>query len=228
MSDLPPGMEDFGTRLEEAAQREIDARPPEPARRRRRRLLRDVGVPLGAALAAAAVSAGAVRMAEDRSGDPIAPEPRGGGALAPARDTSVIQSSAVPSPSGGPPWVVRAFETATGRRCVQVGRLSDGVFGQVQGGRFRALPKSAPGTCASPGATGPLVAVARHASTDLTLVYGVGVDPTAVSIEFGSLKRRVTPAGFGAFVAVFEGARPDRRIVVRSRAGGRPDVQRLG
>jgi len=235
VSGLPPGLEDFGVRLEQAAQRDVDARLEETARReaeergraeRRRSRLRNIGFPLVAALVAASVSAGAVRLA-DGPGDPIPPEPDAGTTLQPAEDPAVVVASAVPNPSGGPPWVVRAYTTPSGRECVQVGRLSGGRFGQVQRGRFRALPSSGSATCASSGASGPHIAIARHASTNLTLVYGLAIDRTPVSIRFGTQHRRATPAGFGAFVAVFEGVDPRRRIVVQTRVGGRLDVRRF-
>jgi hypothetical protein len=222
MSDLPPGLEDFGARLEEAARLDVAERR-RVARGRRR--LRGVGLPLAAALAAAAVSAGAVRLV-DRPGDQIAPE-RGGETDARAvKDPAVIQASAVADPSGGPPWVMRAYTNAAGRECMQVGQLRDGIFGQVQGGRFRPLPAGQQGACVSPAARGH-AAVTRRAAVDLTLVYGLGVDRTPVSIRFGALHRRVTPVGFGAFVAVFEGADPHQPIVVRSRVAGRREVQRF-
>lgn len=221
MSDLPPGLEDFGTRLEEAARRDVAER--RRASRGRRRL-RGVGLPLVAALAAAAVSAGAVRLA-DRGGDPIPPERGSGKRFQAAKDPAVVEASAVADPSGGPPWVVRAFTNATGRECVQVGRLRNGVFGQVQNGRFRSLPEAAQGTCASPEAPGSLVAVLRRPSMNVTLVYGLAADRNPVSIRFGTLHRRVKPAGFGAFVAVFEGANLHERIVVRTRIAG--DVHRF-
>jgi hypothetical protein len=223
MSDLPPGLKDFGERLEQAAQRDVSERPRAAPRRRR---LRSVGLPLGAALAAAAVSAGAVRLV-DRPGEPIAPEPGSGAAYGAAKDPSVIRASAVANPSGGPQWVVRAYTAEDGRECVQVGRLRAGIFGQVQAGRFRALPTTGQASCASPSARGPQVAVLRRPLMNLTLVYGLAVDSTPVSIRFGALHRRVTPAGFGAFLAVFEGAAPDVPVVVRSRVGGRPDVHRF-
>ncbi|MEY2441732.1 MAG: hypothetical protein QOJ46_1158 [bacterium] len=221
MSDLPPGLEDFGARLEQAAQRDIAER--RRASRGRRRL-RDIGLPVGAALAAAAVSAGAVHLV-DRQGAPIAPERGGGTAFQPGKDPAVIEATATADPSGGPPWVVRAYTTPSGRECVQVGRLLDGVFGQVQAGRFRPLPGSAQASSCATSTRGPLVTVTRRPSMNVTLVYGLAVDRTPVSIRFGTLHRRVKPAGFGAFVAVFAGAQPREPVVVRSRVAGRLDVQ---
>jgi hypothetical protein len=223
MSELPPGLQEFGDRLEQAAQRDIAERRRTSRGRRR---LRDIGLPVGAALAAAAVSAGAVHLV-DRQGAPIAPERGGGTASRAAQDAAVVQKTAVANPSGGPPWVVRAFTAPSGRECVQVGRLLDGVFGRVQAGQFRRLPRSAPAACASPIERGPLLTVARYPAIDLTLVYGLAVDRTPVSIRLGAQHRRVMPAGFGAFVAVFEGAERREPVVVRSRVAGRLDVQRL-
>ena len=110
------------------------------------------------------MSAGAVRVA-DRSGDPIAAGARGGGAsLQAAKDPAVIVSERGAEP-GRRAAVGRArVHDGDGRGCVQVGRLRDGVFGQVQGGRFRALPRPRRGRARATGASGPLVAVARRAS----------------------------------------------------------------
>lgn len=225
MSELPPGLDDFGRRLEQAAAREIEererGRPP-----RRRRRWRNLGLPVVAALLAAAVSAGAVKLV-DGGGDPIAPE-RGDDStrLQAPRDPAVIVSSAADDPAGGPPWVVRAYSNTAGNDCVQVGRLRGGVFGQVQGTQFRPLPASAPGTCATAGASGPLVAVRRTAALR-TLVFGLAVDRTAVTVSVGDRSQRVRPSGLGAFVAVFEGATAGQTVVVRSRVNGRTSVLRL-
>jgi len=225
MSPLPPGLEDFGVRLEHAAERDV-AQRRRPSRKGRR--LRSLGLPVGAAVVAAAVSAGAVRVA-DRGGEPIEPEPGSrGGALQAAKDPAVVMASAVADPSGGPPWVVRAFTNPAGRDCVQVGRLRDGVFGQLQGGEFRALPASAPGTCANPKAGGPLVAVARRPSVGVTLVFGIAVDRSPIAVTVGGgRERRVRPVGLGAFLAAFEGHDPRVPVVVRSKVGGRAHVQRF-
>jgi hypothetical protein len=223
MSDLPPGLEDFGARLEQAARRDIAER--RRASRRRRRL-RDIGLPVGAALAAAAVSAGAVRIV-DRQGAPIAPERKSGSAYQAAKDPAVVEATAVANPSGGPPWVVRAYTTPDNRECVGVGRLLHGVFGQLQAGQFRRLPGSAQATtCGNATAREPLVIVVRRAPMDVTLVYGLAVDRTPVSVRVGGRHQRVTPAGFGAFLAVFSGARLHEPAVIRSRVAGQLVVTR--
>lgn len=218
---LPPGVEAFGERLEEAVAREVAERPLE---RRRRRRAHRLALPVATALAAAAASAGAVRIV-DRAGEPIEPEPESPSSLQPAADPAVVVASATPDPGGGPPWVVRAYTTTDGRACVQVGRLRDGAFGQVQNGRFRALPRSAQATCA-PSGEGAVVAVQRHASVNLTLVFGLGVDRSPVTVEYGDVRRRVDPVVLGAFVTVFAGADPRQQVVIRSKVAGKDDVQR--
>jgi len=225
---LPPGLEDFGARLQRAAEREIEARRREEARKRgrgRRGLLRSIGVPVAAAIAAAAVSAGAVGVVT-RDSDPIAPDPS---TTSPAAtDPAVVVASAVDNPGGGPPWVVRAYTDPAGFECVQVGRLRNGVFGDLQHGQFRALPSTEAGTCATAATKGPLLAVASRATLDLTLVYGLAIDRDPVTVRVGGREQRVRPSGLGAFVALFDGQRAGRRIVVRSTVEGRPDVQQLG
>ena len=225
MTDLPPGLEDFGTCLKEAADRDVAARRAE-RRRRRGRWTRNIGLPVVAAVAAAAVSAGAVRVA-DRGGDPIEPETGGDAVLAPAKDPTVVAASAVANPSGGPPWVLRVYTSATGRECAQIGRLRGGVFGQVQLGRFRPLPSAASGTCAHGGESGPLAVASQLPGQSLTLVFGLAVDRSPVTVRVGGRERRVQPVGFGAFIAVFEGVDRRARIVVRSKVGGRIDERDL-
>lgn len=223
MSDLPPGVERFGEDLKRSAAREIEERRKESAPRRR---WRGLGLPVVAALLAAAVSAGAVTLVDGGTGEPIEAERGDSSATLQApKDPAVVPATAAEDPGGGPPWVVRAFTNPAGQECVQIGRLRNGVFGEVQGGRFRRLPASAPGTCAVPGAPGPLIA-ARRTGADRTLVFGLGVDRAPVSIGVGDRRQSVRPAGLGAFVAVFAGAERDDQIVVRSRVGGRTSVVR--
>jgi hypothetical protein len=224
VSDLPPGLKDFGERLERAAQRGVDERrcgaaPP----RRRPRWLRSIGLPVLAGLVAGAVSAGAVRIG-DREGGPIERD-------APARkaptDLAVVLATATDDPVGGPPWVVRPYTDAGGRECAQVGRLREGVFGQVQRGRFRPLPATATGSCHRAGAATPLIAVDRHGPVGLTLVFGLAVDRTTVTVRMGAEVQRVNPGGFGAFLTIFDSARPGTRVFVTSKVGGRTRVDNL-
>jgi hypothetical protein len=218
----PPG--DLPPRLEQAVAREVAAgRGP-----RRRRRLRSLGLPVVAAVAAAAASAGAISVFDGTDGTPIAPE-RGalGAAERPADDPAVVVSSAAANPNGGPPWVARVFTNAAGGTCIDVGRLRDGEFGEVQQGRFRVLPRSAPGTCGRPDARGALIADELHPQQDVTIVFGIAVDRDPVTIAVGERRRRVRPAGLGAFVAVFPGADPHRSVVVRTRGAGPAGARRL-
>jgi hypothetical protein len=225
-SDLPPGLEEFGVRLAKVA--EIRAEEERHARKRRR--WRSFVLPVAVTVVTAAAGAGAVKIV-DRAGKgkPLKPEPgKGAQTLQPAKDPAVVTSSAVADPDGGPPWVLRAYTNAEGGSCVQVGRLSGGDFGQVQRGEFRKLPTSAPGQCSVADERGPLVAVERRGA-NRTLVYGLAVDRDApVTVSVGDVRKRVRPAGLGAFVTVFTGADRTLPIVVTSKAGGRTIVQRPG
>lgn len=225
MSRLPPGLDEFGARLEEAAARDIQHRKRD---RRQRARWRGLGLPVVAALLAAAVSASAVRLVDGGTGNRIEPERGDSGAqLQASRDPAVVVASQADDPAGGPPWVVRAYTNVAGNECVQVGRLRDGVFGQVQGGQFRPLPPSAPGTCATTAETrAPLLAV-RRTSAHRTVVFGLAVDRAPVTVRLGAREQRVRPAGLGAFVVVFVGAARDAPVVVRSSVDGRVTVRRL-
>ena len=224
MTDLPPGLDEFGADLERAAAREIEGR-----RKARRQVTRwrGLGLPVVAALLTAAVSAGAVKIVDRGTGDPIAPEHGDSGAQLQAPiDPAVVVASQAEDPAGGPPWVVRAFTNVAGDECVQVGRLRNGTFGQMQGGQFRPLPPSAPGTCATAEGRAPLISV-RYSSSRRTVVFGLAVDRAPVTVRVGTREQRVRPAGWGAFVAVFVGAARDEPIVVRSSVDGRTSVWRL-
>jgi hypothetical protein len=229
MSDLPPGLKDFGDRLEEAARRDISERAEPASRRERRsrRALRNIGLPVTAALVAAAVSAGAVRLG-DREAAPISPERGAGTSYRPAEDTAVVEASAVADPGGGPPWVVRTYSTPRGGACVQVGQLREGKFGQVQSGRFRKLPATTQQSCAGVNHSGPLFAVARRPAVNLTLVFGLAPGGRAVTIDYGNTRRRARPVSFGAFLAIFKGSDPRQRIIARVRVGGVLHEQRFG
>lgn len=226
MSDLPPWLKAFGERLEQAAQDDVAGRA-HARRRRGRRLLRSAGLPVTAALVAAAASAGAMRLAGGE-GDPIAPERDSGLSQAAADDRAVVEATAVADPGGGPRWVLRASTTTEGGACAQVGQLKDGVFGLVQRGRFRALPPAEQGTCAEVGDRGPLFAVQRRAAVNLTFVFGLAPGADAVDIEYGDVRRRVRPVGLGAFVTIFDGSDPrGPTVVVRARVGDRSYAQRF-
>ena len=231
MSDLPPGLEDFGARLtqiaerqKEEAEREREPKPP------RRRWWRSLGPPVIAVMVTAAAGAGAVKVIDGgEEGEPITPEPQSRPA-APLRaeDPSVVTASAAPDPEGGAPWVVRAYTNSGGRPCVQVGRLRDGVFGQIQRREFRRLPAGTHGYCTASRALAPLTVVERRATNNRTLVFGLAVDPSTVTVTIGERVRHARPADRGAWVAVFTGAKPDSPVVVvRSKVGGREVVERL-
>jgi len=230
VTDLPPGLKELGARLEQAAARDVRERESERRRRHERRRharWRSLALPVVAALLAAAVSAGAVRFVDSGSGDPIQAEGGDVGAqLQAPRDPAVVVASRAEDPMGGPPWVVRAFTNAAGDECVQVGRLRNGIFGQVQDGRFRPLPATAPGTCGKAEGRAPLIAV-RYSSSRRAVVFGLAVDRAPVSVHVGAREQRVRPAGLGAFVVVFADVPRDEPIVVRSSVDGEVSIRRL-
>jgi hypothetical protein len=224
MSNLPPGLEDFGTRLTRAAAIEIEDRK----RQRRRSRLRNLGLPVVAALTTAAVAAGAAKVVGGGEGDPIdrSNDAVGTNSQA-AKDPAVVVASAVPDPSGGPPWVVRVYTNTTGRACVQAGRLrADGTFGLIQRGKFRALPSTVPGTCS--GRERPLFATERRSEPARTLVYGLAPDGAAVTVHAGTTIKRARLAGLGAFVLVFAGTSRDPTVVVRTKDGKQSRVRLPG
>ncbi len=54
----------------------------------------------------------------------------------------------VPDPGTGLGWAVRGYASTSGGSCVEVGRISDGRFGQIgERGAFRETPVQQGGTC---------------------------------------------------------------------------------
>ncbi|MGI8624125.1 MAG: hypothetical protein ACR2NB_11730 [Solirubrobacteraceae bacterium] len=202
MTDLPPGLEEFATRLRHAAGADA-ARAPA----RRRRVLRRLAPPVMAALLAGAVGASAVGLLDPGQGPPIAPDEADTSRLKPPKDPGVVAASAVDDPGGGPPWVVRVSTDAAGRECAQVGRLRDGLFGQIQDGRFRELPSAAPGVCGPQDRPRTLAAVEIHAEPARTVVFGLSAIRRPLRISVGPHIAIIRPVGLGAYVAVFTGAR---------------------
>ena len=182
MSELPPGLRTSASSSSARPSARSRQRAAVRSRRRPRVGCARIGLPVAAALAAAAVSAG-------RCASPIASArsdrtrtAAGGAPRCRRQDPSVVAASAVADPSGGPPWVLRIYTNAAGHDCVKVGRLQDGVFGEVQLGRFRALPPSADGTCSAAVGRRALIAVGVAArSSNLTLVFGLATDRAPVS-----------------------------------------------
>lgn len=210
MKDLPPGLDDFGLRLREAAEQER----ARPAVARLNGFLRKLVVPATATALTVAAGAGAIGLVNGEEGPPIRAESGDGGGLQAPADPAVITSSTVADVAGGPPWVVRAYTNSAGDECVQVGRLREGVFGRVQERRFRALPPDAPGVCGPASRRSSLVAAERQADPARTIVFGLAASRGPVTVSVASTTRRANPAALGAFLTVF--AINEGEVVVRA------------
>ncbi len=202
MSDLPPGLKDFGARLRSAAEADM-ARGVPP---RSRNAWRNFGLPITATVLSVAVGASAVSLVDEGKGPPIRAERGDGAGLQAPKDPGVVAASATADPAGGPPWAVRVYTNPRGDECAQVARLRSGLFGQIQNGRFRELPPDAPGTCGPATRSETLAAVERRADPPRTLVFGLAISRTPIDISVGKTRARVRPSGLGAFVAVFTGS----------------------
>lgn len=210
MSDLPPGLDDFGFRLRDAAERN---------QRRRQRAgvsswLKKLVFPVTVTALTVAAGAGAIGLVSNEQGPGIRAERGDGAGLDAPTDPAVITSSTVRDPAGGAPWVVRAYTNRDGEECVQVGRLQNGVFGQVQEQRFRALPPDAPGVCGPASRRRSLVAIERRTDPARTIVYGLAASRQPVVVSLASRTRRSEPAALGAFLTVF--AVPVGDVIVRA------------
>lgn len=225
MSDndqLPPGLADFGQRLEELA--EHDRRAALRHARPRPRL-RALPSAVAAAVLAAAVAAGATAVI-DHDGTPIKREPRGGDSIAPI-DPSVVATTRVPDPAGGLPWILRIFTNAQGQECVVVGRLEHGRFGQVQNGRFRPLPASTPGLCGDTTKDGLLTFIDRRPDPARIAVYGITTSPKPLHISIAGSTLTARPAALGAFLVVVASNQRDP-ITITTTINGRRTIRRLG
>lgn len=200
--DLPPGLEDFGRRLEDMARRDATAQT-----RARGTTGRRIGWLPGAVLAAllaAAVGAGAAGLAGSDGpsikGDKLAPDAR------PPLDPTVLQATRRSDPAGGLDWVLRVYVDPAGRECVKLGRLREGVFGQVYAdGRFRALPRTATGQCGSSGGNDLLGFVDRRGTPATTAVFGLSPASRSVRLLLGDRSSTITPGPLGAYLMVVAG-----------------------
>ena len=113
------------------------------APRRRRRPSRGAVIAATAAVVAgcgvAAAATGTFPI-----GKPIKPRPAnrtGPAAEQPVRGSGQVAAIRTADPDGGPPWGVREFRTATGRSCLQAGRVVNGRLGLIgDDGAFHEVP----------------------------------------------------------------------------------------
>jgi hypothetical protein len=127
-------------------------------------------------LAGAAVGAAAfgVSAASALVPAPNAPTPQ---SAIPVAGTERLGPTAA-DPLGGIDWVLRAYTSTSGGSCMEVGRVSDGRFGQVDAaGAYRALPLDAVATCGDLAAEPVIVAIntypARADRGAQTVVFGL-------------------------------------------------------
>lgn len=218
----PPGLGDFGRRLDEVARHDFQE---ELRRRRGGHVSRPRAWPavIATVVLAGGVAVGATAVFNE-SGSPIEREPRGGD-LTPPVDPSVVAATRTPDPGGGVPWVLRVFTNARGQECLVLGRLNRGRFGQVQGGRFRPLPPASPGLCDS--ARSELLAfLDRRPDPRRTIVYGLTKGTAEVSIRLGRETRRVSPVALGAYLLVVASA--ERSVTVTTTVAGSSVTRRIG
>jgi hypothetical protein len=200
--DLLPSLRELGDRLGDAAAREIAAEHEGSGRRRRRPRWRHF---LFGGLIAALVGAGAVTATDvfTGSGDPLPDERQ------PASRSGVLTDSAAEDPSGGLPWAVRVFVDDRGRECLQLGRLRDGVLGQVESGRFRPFSGQPNGACGDLRRTPAFAVVERRVQPAArTIVFGLTRSTEEVRVRIAGQDRLIPPGALGAYVTVYEG-RPD-------------------
>lgn len=221
--ELPPGLAEFGRHLDEVARhdREEDLRK---ARRSKRHRLRALPVTVAAAVLAGGIAAGATAVLS-HNGSPIDREPKGGDMIAPV-DPSVVAATRTADPGGDLPWILRVFTNARGEECVVLGRLKQGRFGQLQQGRFRALPASTPGLCDNAARSGLLAFLDRRAVPPTTAVYGLTKSTGSVTVRVGAIERRVTPVALGAYLVVVAGI--GGSATVTTEVAGQRRVTRLG
>ncbi|MEA2241574.1 MAG: hypothetical protein QOD24_1130 [Solirubrobacteraceae bacterium] len=87
-------------------------------------------------------------------------------------------------PLGGIDWALRAYTSTSGGSCVEVGRLTDGRFAEVDAaGTYRAAPLGEGGTCGDLAAEPVIVAVnaypARADRGARTVLFGLAAPAVA-------------------------------------------------
>lgn len=157
------------------------------------------------ASAALLLSGGAVAIAATGilSGSPVAPEQParpafGNGVPVRGADTAIIATA--PDPAGGLPWGARVFHTTRGQVCIEVGRVQNGMLGEIgedsvfaDDGRFHALPADAlPPGYGGGTAFAQCVAVGRTAVVEDANADRNAVDDLPEEFEPPG-KRRVPP-----------------------------------
>jgi hypothetical protein len=105
-------------------------------------------------------------------------------------------------PLGGNDWALRTYTSTSGGNCVEVGRVSDGRFGQIDAaGAYREQPLDASGTCGDLAAEPVIVAINA---------YPPRADRGAQTVVFGL----ASPAVAGVLVQ-----RPGEAIAARPAIG---------
>jgi hypothetical protein len=221
--ELPPGLAEFGRRLDEVARHDREQELRE-ARRGKRYRLRPLPVTVAAVVLAGGIAVGATAVLND-NGARIDREPIGGDLIAPV-DPSVVAATRTADPAGGLPWILRVFTNAQAQECVVLGRLKQGRFGQVQQGRFRALPSSTPGLCDNAEKSGLLAFLDRRGLPPTTAVYGITKGTGSLTVSIGDRERHVTPVVLGAYLVVVAGSQGS--ATVSTEVAGRRVVRHLG
>ncbi len=186
----------------------------------RARSLRLPAVALLALLGTTTLALAASGVILTGSSVPTHGRPRPGYGLGvPAVGASKLLPLRAPDPAGGPPWGMRIVRTTRGFLCLQIGRVQDGVLGELgiggafhDDGLFHPLPADALGVqqapsvnCELPGRSGFAAAI-------------VGLEPSAVGLEPRAASANVSRANLReiSFGLLGEHA---RKIAYRSEAG---------
>ena len=168
-------------------------------------------LPLAVAIILATVagvaSASAFRVGAD---DPPAPDP-----VEPQGAPPGQLGETVADPVGGPPWAVRITPTATGKRCLTVGRTDGVAFGPVNAaGDIVDTGPSYSGSCAEPGDEPAQVAVARHPDIATggarTVLFGFAeAEVTSIAVSRSGTIEAIAPDPYHTFLLVREGVAGD-------------------
>jgi len=116
-------------------------------------------------------------------------------------------------PAGDLDWALRAYTSTSGGSCVELGRLSDGRFGQIDAaGAYREQPLDGGGTCGDLAAEPLIVAInaypARADRGARTVVFGLAGPAVAgvlVQRPGGEVAARLTIGATGGFLLPLAG-----------------------
>jgi len=138
--------------------------------------------------------------------------------LLPGPAELVVGARLAPS-AGGPGWAVRTYISRTGLLCVERGRVSGGVFGDLgEDGQFLPRPAGPTGICGDPQENAVVAGIeqapGRGGEPARTFVIGASLRrPTSATVAAeGAPPTELVLGNRGSFIGAFTGLREARDL----------------